>query len=274
MPAATSHALTAGFRPTVPPRSVPVSPSPAGSVGHTGHPGHLLRPHTDPAPCSPRAGGAVAAQESRLHVRTHAAAARWSATRSLTLRSPNPTPKATGTRQSNSHTYLKAQSGRASLEGGGLGVPQNQKGSLLGSKHSEPAGLPPIPALHARAHASTLTRGLPTPELPRGNSGKSEPRTGHSGGALHFAAPGKLVLPPASSAVGRAGAGEEGNASYWCRVWRGHVTRRRPSLALIFSCHSREMFGVGEVDTPPARQPWALHCFSHTSTIKKNICLA
>lgn len=42
-----------------------------------------------------------------------------------------------------------------------LGVPQNQKGSL-GSKHSEPAGFPPIPALHARAHASTLTRGLPT----------------------------------------------------------------------------------------------------------------
>lgn len=48
---------------------------------------------------------------------------------------------------------------------------------------------------------------------------------------------GKLALPPDSSAVGRAGAGE-GNASNWCRFWLGHVTRRRPGLALIFSCHS------------------------------------
>lgn len=209
MPAATSHALTAGFRPTVPPRSVPVSPSPARSVGHTGHPGHLLRPHTDPAPCSPRAGGAVAAQESRLHVRTHAAAARWRATRSLTLRSPNPTPKATGTRQSDSHTYLKAQSGRASLEGGGLGVPQNQKGSLLGSKHSEPAGLPPIPALHERAHASTLTRGLPTPELPRGNSGKirAADRALRGRAALCCAGQTRAATSQLRSGTGRGGGG-------------------------------------------------------------------
>lgn len=147
MPAATSHALTAGFRPTVPPRSVPVSPSPARSVGHTGHPGHLLRPHTDPAPCSPRAGGAVAAQESRLHVRTHAAAARWSATRSLTLRSPNPTPKATGTRQSDSHTYLKAQSGRASLEGGGTRGATESEG--------QPPRIKTLRAGGAPSHSST-----------------------------------------------------------------------------------------------------------------------
>lgn len=141
-------------------------------------------------------------------------------------------------------------------------MPHNQKGSLV-SKHSEPAGFPPIPALRARAHASTLTRGLSNPlaEKRKHRKIRAADRALERARALHFAALGKLVLPPASSAVGRAGAGEEGNASYWCPFWRGHVTRRRPSLALIFSCHSPEMFGVGEVDTPPVRQPWAFHCF-------------
>lgn len=93
-----------------------------------------------------------------------------------------------------------------------------------------------------------------------------------SGRALHFAALGKLALPRASSAVGRAGAGEE-NASNWCRFWLGHVTRRRPGLVLIFSCHSLKMFGVGEAGTPPPGNPGLSIVFSLTATIKENIGL-
>lgn len=81
------------------------------------------------------------------------------------------------------------------------------------------------------------------------------------------------ALPPASSAVGRAGAGEE-NASNWCRFWLGHVTRRRPGLALIFSCHSLKMFGVGEAETPPPGSPGLSIVFSLAATIKKKHLLS
>lgn len=83
-----------------------------------GAPGPPSGTRHGPGGCSPRASRAVGAQKSKLYVHTHAAVAPWGATRSLTLWSPNPTPKATGTRQSHSHTYLKAQSGRAGLGGG------------------------------------------------------------------------------------------------------------------------------------------------------------
>lgn len=127
----------------------------------SGAPGPPSETPQRPGGCSPRAGGAVGAQESKLYVHTHAAVALWDATRSLTLWSPNPTPKATGTRQSYRYTYLKAQSGRAGLGGGNSGYHRIKRAAL---DQNTPSRLGSLPFQHStRAHTSPHSRAASPP---------------------------------------------------------------------------------------------------------------
>lgn len=121
-----------------------------------GAPGPPSGTRHGPGGCSPRASRAVGAQKSKLYVHTHAAVAPWGATRSLTLWSPNPTPKATGTRQSHSHTYLKAQSGRAGLGGGNSGCHRIKRAA---SDQNTQSRLGSLPFQHStRAHTRPHSR--------------------------------------------------------------------------------------------------------------------